>query len=89
MDYSSGKVYKITDIAYTKMYIGSTTQSLTKRFSTHKYNYNTWKNQKKGSWISSFELFDEFGVDNCKVELIENFSCNSREELHKKEGEHI
>lgn len=88
MDYSSGKVYKITDIAYTKMYIGSTTQSLTKRFSTHKALYKMWK-ECKVNFTSSFELFDEFGIDNCKIELIENFSCNNREELHKKEGEHI
>jgi hypothetical protein len=88
MDYKNSKIYKIIDIAYTKMYIGSTTQTLTKRFSTHKSLYKMWKNGK-GSFLSSYELFNEFGLDNCKIELIENYSCNSREELHRKEGEYI
>ena len=34
-------------------------------------------------------LFDEFGVDNCKIELIELYPSNSREELLKQEGVHI
>ena len=88
MNYSNGKIYKITDNAYTKMYIGATTQSLTKRFSIHKALYKMWK-ASKVNFTSSFELFDEFSVDNCKIELIENVSCNSREELCRKEGEHI
>jgi hypothetical protein len=34
-------------------------------------------------------MFEEFGLDNCKIELIENFPCNNREELHAREGFHI
>ena len=34
-------------------------------------------------------MFEEFGLDNCKIELIENFPCNNREELHAREGYHI
>jgi hypothetical protein len=36
-----------------------------------------------------FHLFDEFGVENCKIELVERCPCNSQEELRKREGEHI
>ena len=40
-------------------------------------------------FISSFDLFNEYGVENCKTELIEYFKCDSLQELRKREGEHI
>ena len=88
MDYKNGKIYKITDIAYTKCYIGSTAQPLSKRFSKHKTDYKVWLNGKRNK-VSVFDLFEEYGVENCKIELIENYECNSRNELERKEGEHI
>jgi hypothetical protein len=88
MDYKNGKIYKIVDNAYTKMYIGSTTQPLYKRFWYHKGGYKSWIENKKYK-NSAYDLFDEFGFENCKIELIENYECNSKEELERKEGEHI
>ena len=88
MDYKNGKIYKITDIGYNKMYIGSTTQPLYKRFNDHKSKYKHWKNGKDKK-ITSYDLFEEFGIDNCKIELIEEFACENRDQLQKKEGEHI
>ncbi len=26
---------------------------------------------------------------NCKIELVDHFPCNSKEELHQREGEHV
>jgi len=89
MDYKNAKIYKIIDIGYTKMYIGSTTQPLYKRLSKHKCDYKRWKNGKLTKKITSFDLFDEFGIENCKIELVEEFKCENKEQLHKKEGEHI
>ena len=34
-------------------------------------------------------LFEEFGVDNCKIELVEHVPCKSKEELLRKEGQFI
>ena len=34
-------------------------------------------------------IFDKFGFENCKIELVENFPCNSKEELTKREGFYI
>ena len=31
-------------------------------------------------------LFDTYGLENCKIELVELYPCNSKEELRKKEG---
>jgi len=88
MDYKNGKIYKIIDNAYTKMYIGSTTQPLSKRFSRHKANYKLWQEGTHHK-VLIFNIFDEFGIENCKIELIENYVCNSKNELERKEGEHI
>ena len=88
MDYKNGKIYKITDNAYTKMYIGSTTQPLSKRFSKHKIDYKHWQEGKQRK-VTSFDIFDEFGIENCKIELIEEFECENKNQLERKEGEHI
>jgi len=34
-------------------------------------------------------IFDRFGFENCKIELVENVPCNSKEELTKREGFYI
>lgn len=88
MDYQNGKIYQITDIAYTKCYIGSTTQPLCKRLYHHKKSYEFWKNGSK-SKTTSFQLFEEFGVENCIIELIENYPCENKNELTKREGHYI
>ena len=35
------------------------------------------------------KIFDEFGIKKSKIELVESFSCNSKEELLKREGYYI
>ena len=88
VNYQNSKIYKIWDNCFTKCYIGSTVERLSKRFARHKENYNRYKNDKY-HFVSSFVLFDEFGVENCKIELVENFSCQSKEELFAREGHYI
>lgn len=89
VNYSNGKVYQICDIANTKRYIGSTTLSqLSQRFQQHKMAYNLWKQSKQG-YYTSFKIFDEFGIENCKIELLELCNCETKDQLNKKEGEYI
>ena len=86
--YQNGKIYKITDIAYNKCYIGSTTEELSMRMARHRQKYKQFlKGTQK--FMSSYDLFNEYGVENCKIELIEYFKCDTLQELRKKEGEHI
>ena len=47
------------------------------------------KDKAKQPAMTSFILFDEYGVENCKKELIEQYECNNKEELLKREGNHI
>ena len=86
--YQNGKIYKIIDSGYNACYYGSTVQSLSKRLSTHKKDYGKYCEGKK-RFSTIFSMFDEYEPDNCKIELVELFPCNSKMELHKKEGEYI
>ena len=74
--YENGKIYKITDNAYTKCYIGSTCESLSQRMARHRKEY---RNYLKGGkyFFTSFNIFNEFGIDNCFIELLENCPCDT------------
>lgn len=82
-----GSVYKIiADNDETHVvYIGSTKQVLSRRFGHHKDDYKAFKNGKKTSFTSSFILFDEFGIENCKIILLESYDVSSKDELKSKE----
>jgi hypothetical protein len=55
----------------------------------HRNNYKTWQDGKKIAYTRSYLLFEKYGVENCYIELIETFPCNSIEEQRKREGEII
>ena len=77
-DYSQGKIYKLWCPSNDLVYIGSTTQPLYKRLNQHKS-----KKEKTNSHL----LYDT--GHEVKIELVEEFSCNSKMELDRKEGEWI
>ncbi len=87
--YKNGKIYKITDNAYTKCYYGSSISTLPQRWHKHKTSYKRYLNNEDKRYMTSFIIFEEFGIENCKIELVELFQCDSKIELEKKEGEYI
>lgn len=86
--YKNGKIYKIVDIGYNKCYYGSTIQSLSMRMGGHRRDYTRWKNDNIGH-TTVYNIFDEFDINNCKIELVELFPCSSKSELEAREGYHI
>ena len=86
--YTKGKIYKLIDKGYNKCYIGSTTETLSNRMAKHRNSYKRYFNND-AQRTSCFDIFDEFGMQNCKIELIENYPCISKEELTAREGYHI
>jgi len=90
-DYQQAKIYCIkvnTEEEYLP-YVGSSCKRLlSQRMNQHRDDYKKWKNGKYG-FLSSFTLFEKYGVQNCYIELIESFPCNTSDELRKKEREHI
>jgi hypothetical protein len=87
-DYKNGKVYSIRCDKTNKIYIGSTIQTLAQRKSTHHTNYNRWKQSGKGGFIRAYQLFEDYGFENCYIELIENYPCKDKAELNAREGYH-
>lgn len=80
MDYANGKIYTIRSFQTDKYYIGSTTQTLTKRLSKHKAYY------KQGKYVSSAEII-QYG--DAYIELLEDFPCFKKDQLCKREGQLI
>ena len=86
MDYKNGKIYRIDCLSTGEVYIGSTCQpTLAKRLAHHKYHYNQWKKDGKG-FMNSFPIIER---DNYQITMIELYPCNSRDELHSREGYYI
>lgn len=83
--YSRGKIYSIRSYQFDKFYIGSTIIPLSKRLSGHRMKYKYWLNQEY-HYVSSFELME---YEDVYIELIENFPCNSVEELTARERQLI
>ena len=84
-DYSEGKIYTIRNRNdNTKIYVGSTIQPLHKRFYSHKCN------SKKENCMN-IKLYLAVNNDwaNWYIELYENYPCNNKNELFKREGEII
>ena len=67
MDYKNGKIYAIRSHQTEQIYIGSTTQPLTKRLSKHK------------AQNCSSRLILQY--EDAYIELIENFPCESKTDL--------
>ena len=85
-NYNNGKIYKIESNLGDKVYIGSTTKEyLSQRMSTHRNNYSAWK-QGKLDLTTSYLLFDEYGIENCSIVLLELCPSESKAELLSREG---
>ena len=87
--YHNGKIYKIVDIGYNKQYFGSTVESLSHRMAKHRYKYKFYLKDEGQPRVSCYGIFEDFGIENCKIELVEYFSCETKDELFKREGEYI
>ena len=77
------------DIGYNKCYVGSTCSSLDLRMEKHISKYKQFIKGKIKDKVSIYNFFNEYGVENCKIELIEYYPCDTRFELRLREGKHI
>ena len=73
-DYSKGKIYCLRSYQTDLIYIGSTVQDLKDRMYSHRTNKAT----------TAKEIMK---YPDAYIELIENYPCNSKNELDKREGE--
>jgi len=57
--------------------------------SGHRKQYRKWKSKESMDYYTVFKIFETYGVENCKIELIEAFPCSNKCELSRQEGKHI
>jgi len=85
LDYSKGQIYTIRNREDdTKIYVGSTIQPLYKRFSGHKIHSKCEKHMTMKLYVEVNDNWDDW-----YIELYENYPCNTKTELCKREGEVI
>lgn len=79
--YTKGKIYRLLcdDGHY---YIGSTTNTLAGRLSNHKQSSKTQTSRV-------YQHINNIGWDNVMIEMIEEFPCDSKDELTAKEDTYI
>ena len=76
VNFANSKVYAIRSHQTDKIYIGSTTQTLSRRLSMH----------KSGKPCSSSQILQ---YPDCYIELLESYACANKNELNRREGELI
>ena len=81
-NYQLGKIYTIRSLSSPDIYVGSTIQTLAVRMAKHRQDYKI---------NISLGLHKEIvkDISEWKIELHELYPCNTRQELHRREGEVI
>ena len=82
LDYSKGKIYKITSKNTNRVYIGSTAQTLKKRINDHRCKFNKFLKTKKIECTSSL-IFEDGDIE---YSLIIDYPCENVQQLRRKEG---
>jgi hypothetical protein len=82
VNYQLGKIYKIVDLDSNECYVGSTCEpTLTRRLAKHVGDYKQYP-KGKGRNITSYIIL---AMDDYDIVLVENYPCNSKDELHARE----
>ena len=84
-DFSKGKIYKITNDYNDDVYVGSTCDTLGRRFTRHKADMK----QEKRKNYKLYQLMNEIGFERFRIQLIIDYPCEDQYQLSQKEGEYI
>ena len=72
------------------IYVGSTTKYyLCSRLAEHRSNFKRFLQGGVVGKSTCFQIFNKYGVENCKIKLLEHVNCNSHDELAEREVFHI
>ena len=82
-DYNNGKIYCIRNTVDEDIYLGSTCQTLSKRMAKHRTRVKASKYHN----INLYAKMCEVGLENCYIELVEDFPCDGVEQLNRREGQ--
>ena len=84
-DFTKAKIYKITNNYNDDIYVGSTCNTLVKRFSEHKLAIRDKKNKNR----PIYQLMEEIGFERFRIQLICDYPCEDKYSLRQKEGDYI
>ena len=84
-NYQNGKIYCIRNDIDNNIYVGHTTQALSKRMEKHR---SSMFDEKRGRCLL-YQKMRELGVENFYIELLQKCPCDDIEELRQCEGEWI
>ena len=84
-NFQNGRIYRILNHVDNDIYVGSTTQTLSKRMAWHRGDATKPKRQH----IPLYAKMKEHGVGNFYIELIEAYPCENLEQLRMREGHYI
>ena len=85
VNYRQGKIYRLVSDLSGLQYIGSKCDTLSRRMSGHRSHYKDFL-YKNGQFTTSFQVLENA---DATIVLIENFPCDSKEELHRRERFYI
>lgn len=84
-NYQNGKIYKIESLIGGLVYVGSTTRALSERLGDHVRKHKQFM-AGKAVGCTSFEVLN---FPDYKILLVESCPCDTKEQLHTREAEHI
>ena len=79
--YENGKIYKLVCNTTGLNYYGSTIQPLYKRLNDHRKSYSKYQ-REKFHYLTAFEIIKN---DDFNIILVENFTCENKEQLEARE----
>jgi len=82
LNYINGKIYTIRSLKSNYIYVGSSCINLKNRMTKHKSSWKTGKILGKFKNIVT-------DINDWYIELYENYPCENKKELEKREGEII
>ncbi len=85
IDYSKGKIYKITNDYNDHVYIGSTCDTLSKNFSKHKSQCGS----EDRLHYPLYNMMNNIGFERFRIELICDYPCEDKYQLCQKKSEYI
>ena len=83
--YDNGRIYCIRNSVSDDIYVGSTTQPLSKRMQKHR---SSMTSERDGNMLI-YQKMREIGKQHFYIELYEEYPCENIEQLRKREGEII
>ena len=83
--YQNGVIYAIRSHLTEEMYIGSTVQTLAQRMTGHRRSFKRYRGGNR-PYVSSFEILKH---PDAYIELLEACPCDTKAELHRREGQLI